>query len=178
MSQQSSGMDDRIAEFKKVAVSFTSAVVNMLLEFCNYSESLLSFISGRILSSVGLLAILLRAEKFFSKDEFPKKLHELLLKLLAEPLFKYEFAMAFLKLYPTVVSEAVKDADDRPFKKYQLLNTFSVQIFTVPTLTPRLVKEKNLMVLLLECLADIFVACAGEDGRLQVLNLFYSFICI
>ncbi|KAH7866689.1 hypothetical protein Vadar_023643 [Vaccinium darrowii] len=168
MSQQSSGMDDRIAEFKKVAVSFTSAVVNMLLEFCNCSESLLSFISGRILSSVGLLAILLRAEKFFSKDEFPKKLHELLLKLLAEPLFKYEFAMAFLKLYPTVVSEAVKDADDRPFKKYQLLNTFSVQIFTVPTLTPRLVKEKNLMVLLLECLADIFVACAGEDGRLQV----------
>ncbi|XP_058215168.1 E3 ubiquitin-protein ligase PRT6 [Rhododendron vialii] len=167
LSQQSSGVEDRIAEFRKVADGFTAAVVQMLLEFCNCSESLLSFISGRILSSLGLLDILVRAEKFLGKD-FPRKLHELLLKLLAEPRFKYDFATAFLNYYPTVVGEAVKECNDDIFKKYQLLSTFSVQIFTVPTLTPRLVKEKNLLVLLLECLDNIFVACAGDDGRLQV----------
>ncbi|KAL6987618.1 RING-type E3 ubiquitin transferase [Sarracenia purpurea var. burkii] len=167
ISHQSPSVDDRVAEFRKVADGLTYVVVHMLLEFCMHSESLLGFVSGRIFSSVGLLDILLRAERFLS-DDVIRKLHELLLKLLGEPLFKYEFAKIFLSYYPTVVSEAIKVCNDTVFKKYPLLSTFSVQIFTVPTLTPRLVKEKNLLVLLLECLGDIFIACSGEDGRLQV----------
>ncbi|GFY82610.1 proteolysis 6 [Actinidia rufa] len=166
-SQQSPSIDDHDAEHGKVADGLTSAVVCMLSDFCTHSESLLSFISGRMFSSVGLLDILVRAERFLS-DDVVRKLHELLLKLLGEPLFKYEFAIVFLSYYPTVVSEAIKECNDKVFKKFPLLSTFSVQIFTVPTLTPRLVKEKNLLVLLLECLGDIFIACAGEDGRLQV----------
>ncbi|CAL5388291.1 unnamed protein product [Camellia sinensis] len=167
ISQQSPTVDDHVTEFGKVADVLTSAVVQMLLEFCQCSESLLSLISERMFSSVGLLDILVMAERFLSED-VAKKLHELLLKLLGEPLFKYEFAKVFLNYYPTRVSEAVKECSDAVFKKYPLLSTFSVQIFTVPTLTPCLVKEKNLLVLLLECLEDIFISCTGQDGQLQV----------
>ncbi|KAA8518905.1 hypothetical protein F0562_016321 [Nyssa sinensis] len=173
-SQESSLVDDHVTDLKKIGDELTSVVVDMLLEFCNCSESLLSFISGRVYSSVDFLAILVRAERFLSTDVV-RKLHELLLKLLGEPVFKYEFAKVFLCYYPTVVSEAVKECKDTVFKEYPLLSTFSVQIFTVPTLTPRLVKENNLLSMLLECLGDIFISCAVEDGRLQVnkwANLF------
>ncbi|CAA2964318.1 E3 ubiquitin- ligase PRT6-like isoform X1 [Olea europaea subsp. europaea] len=158
---------NHVAELPKSANDLTSAVVEMLLEFCKNSESLLSFISERIYSCPGLLDVLLRAERFLS-DGVVGKLHELLLKLIGEPIFKYEFAKVFLSYYPTVVNEAVKENSDAVFKKYQLLSTFSVQILTVPTLTPHLVEEKNLLAMLFECLERIFVSCAGEDGRLQV----------
>ncbi|XP_059595098.1 E3 ubiquitin-protein ligase PRT6 isoform X1 [Vitis vinifera] len=158
---------DRIGEFKKVANELTFVVVEMLTEFCQYSESLLSFISKRVFISDGLLDSLVRAERFLSK-RVTRKLHELLLKLLGEPVFKYEFAKVFLSYYPILVNEAIKGCSDSVFKNYPLLSTFSVQIFTVPTLTPRLVKEMNLLALLMGCLGDIFCSCAGEDGRLQV----------
>lgn len=145
----------------------TCAVVDMLLDFCQYSESLLCFVSGRVYSLDDLLDILVRAEQFLG-DAAVKKLHNLLLKLLGEPLFKYEFAKVFMSYYPTVVNEAVKECDDEILKKYPLLSTFSVQIFTVPTLTPRLVKEVNLLSILLECLGEIFCFCEGDDFRLQV----------
>ncbi|KAM3288078.1 E3 ubiquitin-protein ligase PRT6 [Capsicum chacoense] len=160
--------NDHAAELKQVIDELTSAVVEMLLKFCKHSESLLSFISRRVSSSAGLLDILVRAEKFMISEENVKKIHELLLKLLGEPQFKYEFAIVFLSYYPTVVNEAVKEGTDTVFNKYPLLSTFSVQIFTVPTLTLRLVKEMNLLPMLLGCLEDIFVSCAGEDGKLQV----------
>ncbi|KAF5471656.1 hypothetical protein F2P56_008431 [Juglans regia] len=157
---------DRIAERMKVANELTSAVVEMLLEFCKYSESLLSFVSRIVFSSVGLLEILVRTERFL-KEEVVKKLYDLLLKLLGEPLFKYEFGKVFLSYYPIAVNEVIKEGGDNALKNHTLLSTFSVQIFTVPTLTPRLVKEMNLLAMLLGCLGDIFVSCAGEDGRLQ-----------
>ncbi|KAM3248365.1 E3 ubiquitin-protein ligase PRT6 [Capsicum annuum] len=101
-------------------------------------------------------------------EENVKMSHELLLKLLAEPQFKYEFAKVFLSYYPTVVNEAVREGNDIVLNKYPLLSTFSVQIFMVPTLTLCLVKEMNLLPMLLGCLQDIFVSYAGEDGKLQV----------
>ncbi|KAM7464065.1 hypothetical protein LguiA_032186 [Lonicera macranthoides] len=162
LSQEASG----VAGYKKFADELSSSVVEMLLDFCKYSESLLSFVSGRVLESVGLLDVLVRAERFLDDDV--RKLQELLLKLLGEPLFKYEFAKVFLKYYQTVVNDAIKECNDSVLKKYPLLSTFSVQIFTVPTLTPRLVKEMNLLTILLDCLGNIFVFCDGEDGRLQV----------
>ncbi|XP_073266120.1 E3 ubiquitin-protein ligase PRT6 isoform X1 [Populus alba] len=166
ISQKNPNAADRAAMGKKIANQLTFAVVEMLLEFCKCSESLLSFVSRRVISLGGLLKILVRSERFLSEG-FVKKLHELLLKLLGEPLFKYEFAKEFLRYYPFVVHEAMKETVDDTPKKYPLLSIFSVQIFTVPTLTPRLVKEMNLLGLLLRCLDDIFIYCAGEDGRLQ-----------
>ncbi|XP_074362573.1 E3 ubiquitin-protein ligase PRT6 isoform X3 [Apium graveolens] len=153
--------------FSNITNELTCAIVDMLLSFCQYSESLLCFVSGRVYSLDGLLDILVRAERFLG-DAATKKLHNLLLKLLGEPLFKYEFAKVFLSYYPTVVNEVVKECDDKILKKYPLLSTFSVQIFTVPTLTPRLVKEVNLLSILLECLGEIFRSCEGDDFRLQV----------
>ncbi|KAJ7961419.1 E3 ubiquitin-protein ligase PRT6 [Quillaja saponaria] len=156
-----------VSEQKKVANELTSVVVEMLLGFCNTSESLLSFIARLLFSSSGLLDILVRAERFLM-DFVVGKLHELLLRLLGEPIFKYEFAKVLLAYYPNVVSYAIKESSDLPLKKYPLLSTFSVQIFTVPTLTPRLVKEINLLAMLLGCLGDIFISCVGEDGHLEV----------
>lgn len=152
---------------RKMANELTFVVVEMLLEFCKHSESLLSFISSRVISLVGLLEILLRAERFLS-EVVVKKLQELLLKLLAEPVFKYEFAKVFLSYYPLVIKDAIKEGDICINKKYPLLSTFSVQILTVPTLTLRLVNERNLLTMLFGCLGEIFVSSAGEDGRIEV----------
>ncbi|KAI3694485.1 hypothetical protein L1987_77450 [Smallanthus sonchifolius] len=160
-------LDDNAAKRKKVADALTSAVVGMLLEFCKCSESLLSFASGRLCYEVDLLDVLPRAERFLSFDVV-RKLQELLLKLLSDPFFKYDFAKAFLKYYPTVVNEVLKESTDATFRKRPLLPTFSVQIFTVSTLTPRLVKEMDLLTMLLECLSKIFSYCSGQDHQLQV----------
>ncbi|KAM2569378.1 hypothetical protein TB2_009488 [Malus domestica] len=161
---------DQVGGHRKVANELTFVVVEMLLEFCKYSESLLSSVSKTVLASGDLLGILVRAERFLN-DTVMKRLHELLLKLLGEPVFKFEFAKVFLSYYPAVVSEAIKESSDHSSKKYPLLSVFSVQIFTVPTLTPRLVKEMNLLSMLMGCLEDIFISCAGDDGRLQVTKL-------
>ncbi|XP_038980097.1 E3 ubiquitin-protein ligase PRT6-like isoform X2 [Phoenix dactylifera] len=150
----------------EVANELTSAVVDMLLDFCKCSESLLNFISRRMLQCIGLLDVLARVERFLDTDVV-KKLHELLLKLLGEPLFKYEFAKAFTRYYPITVNEIIKECSDSMLEKYPLLSTFSVQIFTVPTLTPRLVREVNLLAVLLGCLRDLFLSCCGEDNSLQ-----------
>ncbi|KAJ0244065.1 hypothetical protein HA466_0200230 [Hirschfeldia incana] len=151
---------------RKMSNELTSVVVEMLLEFCKSSESLLSFVSRRIISSTGLLDILVKAERFLDQDVM-EKLHDLFLKLIGDPVFKLEFAKAFVSYYPVVISEAVKQGTDNAFTKYPLLSTFSVQILTVPTLTPFLVKEMNLLAMLLGCLSEIFLACSGEDGVVQ-----------
>ncbi|KAJ7950319.1 E3 ubiquitin-protein ligase PRT6 [Quillaja saponaria] len=164
---------DCVAVRKKFANELTFVIVELLLGFCKTSESLLSFIARLLFSHTGLLDILVRAERFLI-DVVVKKLHELLLKLLGEPIFKYEFAKVFLSYYPSVVSDVIKECSNRPLK-YPLLSTFSVQIFTVPTLTPRLVKEMNLLAMLMGCLGDIFIYCAGEDGRLQVAKWEYLY---
>ncbi|XP_049375305.1 E3 ubiquitin-protein ligase PRT6 isoform X2 [Solanum verrucosum] len=168
ISEQSPRLNSQATEYKGITDALTSAVVEMLLGFCKDSESLLSFISRRVFSSEGLLDVLVRAERFLISGYIVRKLHELLLKMLGEPQFKYEFAKVFLSYYSTVVNDAVKEINDTVFQKYPLLSTFSVQIFTVPTLTPRLVKEMNLLAMLLDCLGDIFISCADENGRLKV----------
>ncbi|KAI3447694.1 hypothetical protein Pfo_004359 [Paulownia fortunei] len=168
VSEESPRVVGHAAELQKAAEELTSTVVEMLLDFCNHSESLLSFISQSVYSSAGLLDILLRAERFIMNSSVVGKLHELLLKMLGEPIFKYEFAKVFVLYYPTIVNTAVSEGGDAAFKKYPLLSTFSVQILTVPTLTPRLVEEMNLLGVLLQCLGNMFISCAGEDGRLQV----------
>ncbi|KAL2336616.1 hypothetical protein Fmac_011062 [Flemingia macrophylla] len=168
---------DSVSERKHAANELSYAVVDMLLEFCKHSESLLSFVARSLFASDGLVNILVRAERFLI-DVVVKKLHELLLKLLGEPNFKYGFAKVFLTYYPSVINEATKDNTDYPLKKYPLLSTFSVQILTVPTLTPRLVKEINLLTMLLGCFENIFISCS-EDGRLQVskwVNLYETTI--
>ncbi|KAM0948285.1 putative carboxypeptidase U transcription factor interactor and regulator Znf-B family [Dioscorea sansibarensis] len=157
--------DDR-NEVHAMTHELSLAIIEMLLDFCNCSESLLSFVSKRMFACAGLLDALLMGERFLDK-KVVKKLHELLLKLLGEPLFKYEFAKVFIRYYQIGVREIIDACTDSELKQYPLLSTFSVQIFTVPTLTPRLVREANLMGVLLRCLEDLFLSCVGEDGRLQ-----------
>ncbi|KAL4283961.1 hypothetical protein GQ457_16G022660 [Hibiscus cannabinus] len=133
--QESIRKSDRGAEQRKSANELTNVVVEMLLEFCKCSGSLLSFVSWRVISLDGLLGILVRAERFLD-DGVVKKLHDMLLKFLAEPIFKNEFSKVFLSYYPTVINEAIKEGSDSIRNvKYPLISTFSVQIFTVQTLT-------------------------------------------
>ncbi|KAM7261984.1 hypothetical protein ACFE04_021061 [Oxalis oulophora] len=99
------------------------------------------------------------------------KLHELLLDLLRQHSFKYEFSKEFITYYPSVVNVIIEEVDDGLFRKYPLLSKFSVQIFPTLTLTARLVEEHNLLVNLCACLEQIFVASAGEGGRLELMKL-------
>ncbi|KAK1298843.1 hypothetical protein QJS10_CPB14g00607 [Acorus calamus] len=142
-----------------VASGLCLAVVEMLLEFCNLSESVLSFMAKRMLPLEGVLAVLMRAERFLD-SLVVKKLHEFLLKLLGESTFKYEFGIAFVSYYPHAI-----------LQKFPLLSTFSVQLFTVPTLTVRLVREADLLNMLLGCLSRLFISCSGEGGLLEISKL-------
>ncbi|XP_020580715.1 E3 ubiquitin-protein ligase PRT6 [Phalaenopsis equestris] len=151
---------------KKAADGLSSAIIQMLIDFCNCSESLLSFISRRLMSCSGLLDVLLKADKHLDK-EVVKRLRELLLKLLGDPLFKYDFAKVFIQYYPTIVNEMIKYSSDSYSERDPMLATFSVQIFTVPTLTMRLVTEVDLLSVLLGCLKDLFLSCADANGHLQ-----------
>ncbi|KAL5973315.1 hypothetical protein ACLOJK_029965 [Asimina triloba] len=142
------------------------AVVDMMLKFFTHSAGLLAFVSRRMLMSTGLLNILVRAERFLP-ETVVKKLHELLLRLLGEPTFKYEFAKVFLDYFPVIFNEAIRECSDSVYEMYPLLSVFSVQIFTVPTLTPRLVREVDLLGILLSCLVDLFLSCTGNEGYLE-----------
>ncbi|KAJ0566826.1 putative E3 ubiquitin-protein ligase UBR1 [Helianthus annuus] len=95
----------------------------MLLDFCNRSESLLSFVSGRLCYEVDLLDVLVRAETFLCFDVVPK-LQELPLKLISDPFFQYEFAKAFIKYYPTVVDEVLKEGTDVVYKSVRYYRHF------------------------------------------------------
>ncbi|KAM7266028.1 hypothetical protein ACFE04_003711 [Oxalis oulophora] len=59
-----------------------------------------SLISKHMLSSTGLLEFLIKSERFFVK-EVVNKLHELLLDLLGQHSFTYEFAKEFIMYYPS-----------------------------------------------------------------------------
>lgn len=155
--------------------TITTAVLDMLLEFCSSSESLLSFVATRIYVQPDLLDLLLRCEKLLEKSVV-KKLHELLLKLMADPNFKFQFALSFVRYYPVTVGEIIRGSSLGPnggelslMEEYQLLGTFSVQIFTVLTLTARLVREADLLGVLVGRLRDVLASCVGDDGRLQVV---------
>ncbi|XP_044974725.1 E3 ubiquitin-protein ligase PRT6-like isoform X1 [Hordeum vulgare subsp. vulgare] len=151
---------------KRVARELTISIADMLLRFCACSESLLSFVSQRIHECPGLLDALMRAEMLLDK-KVVEKLHELLLKLIAEPAFKYEFAKVFIQYYPVAFSEVIEGGNDYVLGEYLLIQNFSVQIFTVPMLTTMLVHDHNLLGILLECLTALFLSCVGEDGHLQ-----------
>ncbi|KAJ4789311.1 E3 ubiquitin-protein ligase PRT6 [Rhynchospora pubera] len=153
--------------------TITTAMLEMLLQFCSSSESLLSFVATHIYAQPDLLDLLLRCEKLLDKPVL-KKLHELLLKLIADPNFKFQFALSFVRYYPVTVSEIAKGSGVGPnggelsyMEEYPLLGTFSVQIFTVPTLTPRLVRDVDLLGVLVGCLTEVLVSCIGDDGHLQ-----------
>ncbi|KAM0859475.1 hypothetical protein ACQ4PT_047171 [Festuca glaucescens] len=166
------------ASCKSVAEELTDSIADMLLRFCTCSESLLSFVSQRIRECPDLLEALTSTERVLDK-KVVKKLHELLLKLITEPAFKFEFAKAFIRYYPDTISEVIKGSSDSLLEEYRLIPTFSVQIFTVPPLTTRLVREHNLLGVLLESLTVLFLSCVGEDGRLQTskwTNLYDSSI--
>lgn len=160
---------DRADANKKVAEGLSSAIIQMLIEFCNCSESLLSFISRRLMTCSGLLDVLTMAEKLLDKEVL-KRFHELLLKLLGDPFFKYEFAKIFIQYYPTIVKEMIIYSNDSYMERDPMLAMFSVQIFTVPTLTMRLVTEVDLLSVLLGSLKDLFLTYADADGHLQVGN--------
>ncbi|ONM30037.1 E3 ubiquitin-protein ligase PRT6 [Zea mays] len=151
---------------KRIAEELTTSISSMLLEFCTRSENLLSFLSLRIREFPDMLDALIRSDRLLDK-KVARKLHEFLLKLISDPAFKYEFAKVFIHYYPITFGEVIKGCNDSLLEDYPLMTTFSVQIFTVPTLTPRLVREVDLLGVLLGCLTDLFLSCIGEDGRLQ-----------
>ncbi|CAN6442635.1 unnamed protein product [Victoria cruziana] len=154
----------------ELSIGFSSVIIDMLMEFCRSSESLLRFIATSLLSaSSALLDIIVKAERFLPKDD-ANKLHELILKLLGEPRFKYEFAKVFVKSYADIVNEAIRrsgEGNNIDIPENMVLSNFSVQIFTVPTLTPRLVKENNLLSILLGSLEQLLIFCIN-DGHIQV----------
>jgi E3 ubiquitin-protein ligase UBR3 len=156
---------------KRIAEELTTSISSMLLEFCTRSENLLSFLSLRIREFPDMLDALIRSDRFLDK-KVARKLHEFLLKLISDPAFKYEFAKVFIRYYPITFEEVIKGCNDSLLEGYPLMTTFSVQIFTVPTLTPRLVREVDLLGVLLGCLTDLFLSCIGEDDRLQVCFCF------
>ncbi|KAM7255908.1 hypothetical protein ACFE04_011649 [Oxalis oulophora] len=156
------------------ANDLSGATVEMLLQLSKQSQTFRILISKNVVSSAGLLEFLIKSERLLGKNVVTK-LHELLLDLLRQHSFKYEFAKEFIKYYPSLVDIIIEEEEDSLFRKYPLLSKFSMQIFSTPALTPRLVEEHNLLTILFTCLEDIFVATAGEDGRLEMAKWSYFY---
>ncbi|KAG0593011.1 hypothetical protein KC19_1G298000 [Ceratodon purpureus] len=160
---------------EKVACQLSVVCIEMLLEFCSFGEPMLAF-TAEILGnkSLGLLDTLMSTECFLPK-RCVISLHELLYKLLGDTNFKHTFAQTFISHYPYCFREALKEDTARAgtsmrskYREHAIVNSFSVQIFTVPTLTPKLVMESSLLDMLLETLKEFFCACVGDDGRISV----------
>ena len=162
---------DQLAE-ERVAMQTSLAFVELLLNFCNCSESLLNFIGSLMASEkIGLLDVLLKSECFL-QTKVRNMLHELLFKLMGDPNFKYQFSKVFIRHYPHFILDSLKE-EIEPSRRGRsrdslTLSSFSVQIFTVPTLTPQLVVDLRLLDMLLEVLKDVLLSWAGDDGRLLV----------
>ncbi|KAL2613856.1 hypothetical protein R1flu_025548 [Riccia fluitans] len=161
---------------EKVASQTSLAIIKMLLELCCAGESMLSFTAKQVgRKDIGVLDALLKAESFMSKHVLDS-LHELLYKLLGDSNFKLAFALVFISHYPRFIRESVADELENPssntfgskHRDHAVLSNFSVQIFTVPTLTPKLVLEHKLLDMLMATLKEFLVVCAGDDGRLVV----------
>ena len=157
---------------EKVASQLSAVCIDMLLEFCNYGETMLAFTAEHVGNkNIGLLHTLMSTECFLPKA-VGTSLHELLYKLLGDTNFKHVFAQTFISHYPKFLHDLVAEEAATPGtnrgREQAILNSFSVQIFTVPTLTPKLVMESGLLDMLLETLKEFLRACVGEDGRLMV----------
>jgi E3 ubiquitin-protein ligase UBR3 len=168
---------------EKLASQLSVACIDMLLDFCKCSESMLAFTAEVVgKKSVGILDILMRTEYFLPKA-LVTSLHELLYKLLGDGNFKHAFAEIFISYYPKFLHDLVSEETARACENAPTLYSFSVQIFTVPTLTLKLVMESGLLDMLLETLQEFFCSCIGEDGRLrvyylQVVHAWLSSLCI
>ncbi|XP_078428667.1 proteolysis 6 isoform X2 [Wolffia australiana] len=165
---------DNETKMENYTNELSSMIVKMLLKFCDCCESLLNFVSARILGVDGLLELLVSAELFLT-GMIVEELHELLLKLIGEPIFKLEFAKAFIRYYPVPINKAMRENQSSTLD--DLLSSFSVQIFTVPSLTLKLVLEENLLRVLFECLWNIIQSCADEEGFIEahkLANIFKS----
>lgn len=160
-------VNDKVVQ--QVATETSLALVEMLLSFCNCSESLLTCTGSLIAcDKVGLLEPFLKSECFLPSNVLDK-LHELLFKLMGNPNFKCQFAKTFIHQYPHFIRDGLRQNlestnGDRA-RESSALSSFSVQIFTVPTLTPQLVLDLKLLDMLLESLKDAFLSCSGGDGQ-------------
>ncbi|XP_024382980.1 E3 ubiquitin-protein ligase PRT6 isoform X2 [Physcomitrium patens] len=158
---------------EKVASQLSVVCVELLMELCSYGETMLAFIADLMgKNASGILDTLMNTEHFLPKP-VSASLHELLYKLLGDSNFKLSFAKVFISHYPkffkdsaAAESAAIGITSTSKYSEQAILNSFSVQIFTVPTLTPKLVIESRLLEMLLGTLKEFFLACAGEDGRL------------
>ncbi|XP_024369767.1 E3 ubiquitin-protein ligase PRT6 isoform X2 [Physcomitrium patens] len=164
-----------LTEEEKVASQLSVVFIELLLEFCSYGEPMLAFtaeLMGK--NESGILDSLMNTEYFLPKS-VRTSLHELLYKLLGDSNFKLSFAQVFISHYPKFFQDSVAEENASTgspaiskYREQTILNSFSVQIFTVPTLTPKLVMESRLLDMLLDTLKEFFRACSGEDGRLLV----------
>ncbi|XP_024387527.1 E3 ubiquitin-protein ligase PRT6 isoform X2 [Physcomitrium patens] len=160
---------------EKVACQLSVVCIEMLLEFCSFGEPMLAFTAEVVGNrSLGLVDTLMGTECFLP-DRCVKHLQELLYKLLGDTKFKHTFAQTFISHYPACLRETFKEdaavlgsLTRKKYREHSIVNSFSVQIFTVPTLTPKLVMEDGLLDMLLDTLKEFLRGCVGEDGRISV----------
>ncbi|KAH7292156.1 hypothetical protein KP509_29G053500 [Ceratopteris richardii] len=163
--------EEQINNIKVALATQTSLpMIGMLLSFCNCSESLLACSADLIASEkLGLVDLFLKCEHFLP-TEVVNRLNELLYKLMGEPHFKRKFAEAFVHHYPQFVEDELREITESTngytIRESAALNNFSVQIFTVPTLTPHLVVDFKLLDMLLDILKKAFISCSKGDPQL------------
>eukprot|EP00850_Spirogloea_muscicola_P017096 SM000143S00761 [mRNA] locus=s143:215929:225527:- [translate_table: standard] len=169
---------DRQGREEQEAGCLTQALVNMLLGLCHCGESATRFVAECVAApGLGLLAELMLAERAASKDAVTSA-HALLYKLLGDPAFKLAFALVFISNYNSFLGEFANDEDDSLLSnpaeyqvllfEHSVLDSFSVQIFSVPALTAHLVETAGLLSMLLGMLKRVLRLAAGKDGRFDV----------
>eukprot|EP00850_Spirogloea_muscicola_P019997 SM000205S06204 [mRNA] locus=s205:3198:12812:+ [translate_table: standard] len=169
---------DRQGREEQEAGCLTQALVNMLLGLCHCSVLATCLVAECVAApGLGLLAELMLAERAASKDVVTSA-HALLYKLLGDPAFKLAFALVFISNYDSFLGQFANDEDDSLLSdpaeyqvllfEHSMLDSFSVQIFSVPALTAHLVEKAGLLSMLLGMLKRVLRLAAGKDGRIDV----------
>ena len=131
-----------------------------------------------------LLEALIAHERLLD-EEAVQAVHQLLYRLLGDPGFKQRFAFSLTAHYADGLGAGRGGGDAggggsggagssgsgrrRGVERERgIVESFSVQIFTVPVLTPRLVAEAGLFDTLLRVLQTVLLAAMGTDGKLDV----------
>eukprot|EP00899_Mesostigma_viride_P015866 jgi/Mesvir1/24280/Mv10978-RA.1 len=149
-----------------IAVVFTQACSDWLLRLCSQGDSLLKLVAHCFCDGHQNLTKGLMENMSNIPPSQASSVTSLFFKLLGDPDFKYQFATIFVQLYPALLHSLLQEQEHRELDDMPLEN-FSVQLFTVPTLTPRLVKEAGLLDILLNTLCTLLSHGLGPDGRLK-----------
>mmetsp|Transcript_3143 Transcript_3143/g.11325 ORF Transcript_3143/g.11325 Transcript_3143/m.11325 type:complete len:2016 (+) Transcript_3143:228-6275(+) len=127
------------------------ALSKWLRSLCEYGSGIQALLASTLCHTPGFLDCVVSASALKCPEPSRQALTMLVYKLFGDTEFKRAFAVAFIRHYPDHIHslEARARSPEQEAAAGSLIDMYSVQVFTVPSLTPVLVEEEGLLEMLL-----------------------------